>query len=42
MTPHKAKSTGHIDGAVGLFNAFIAYDRAKQIYKEQIPEFFKI
>lgn len=42
LTPHKAKSSGHIDGAVALFNAFVAYDRAKQIYAEQIPEYFKI
>ncbi len=42
LTPHKSKSTGHIDGAIGIFNAFVAYDRAKQIYKEQIPEYFKI
>lgn len=42
LTPHKAKSSGHIDGAVALFNAFVAYDRAKQIYFEQIPEYFKI
>ena len=42
LTPHKAKSSGHIDGAVALFNAFVAYDRAKQIYSEQIPDYFKI
>lgn len=42
LTPHKSKSTGHIDGAVGLFNAFIAYDRAKSIYQSQIPDYFKI
>ena len=42
LTPHKAKSSGHIDGAVALFNAFVAYDRAKQIYAEQIPDYFKI
>ncbi len=42
LTPHKSKSSGHIDGAVALFNAFVAYDRAKQIYAEQIPDYFKI
>ena len=42
LTPHKAKSSGHIDGAVALFNAFVAYDRAKNIYAEQIPDYFKI
>lgn len=42
LTPHKAKSSGHIDGAVALFNAFVSYDRAKQIYAEKIPDYFKI
>lgn len=42
VTPHKSKSTGHIDGAIGIFNAFVAYDRAKGIYKDMIPEYFKI
>jgi phage terminase large subunit-like protein len=42
LTPHKSKSSGHIDGAVALFNAFVAYDRAKNIYAEQIPDYFKI
>lgn len=44
LTPHKSKSTGHIDGAIGIFNAFIAYERAKTfpLYKEQISEYFKI
>lgn len=42
LSPHKLRSSGHIDGAVGLFNAFVAYDRAKQIYAEQIPNYFKI
>lgn len=30
--PNKAKSTGRIDGVAGLFDAIVAYDRAKQIY----------
>ena len=34
ITPHKSKSTGHIDGAVALFDAFIAYDRAKVAYQK--------
>ena len=38
----KAKSTGHIDGCIGVFNSEIAYTRAKEIYKDQIPDFFKI
>ena len=42
LSPHKLRSSGHIDGAVGLFNAFVAYERAKKIYEEQIPDYFKI
>lgn len=42
LTPHKSKSTGHIDGAVGIFDAFVAYDRAKQVYGNDIERFFKI
>lgn len=42
VTPHKSKSTGHIDGTIGIFNAFIAYDRSKEIYKNIIPDCFKI
>lgn len=42
LSPHKLRSSGHIDGAVGLFNAFVAYERAKKIYEEQIPNYFKI
>ena len=42
LTPHKSKSTGHIDGAIGIFNAFVAYDRSKAIYKGAIPEYFKL
>lgn len=42
ITPHKAKSTGHIDGAVGLFIAFVAYQRAKPLYEMHLPDLFKI
>ena len=44
LTPHKAKSTGHIDGAIGIFNGFVAYERAKQIYKDnpKIADLFQI
>ena len=44
MTPHKSKSTGHIDGAIGLFNSYIAYERAKQIpdYIDALSKYFKI
>ena len=44
LSPHKAKSTGHIDGAIGVFNSFVAYQRAKncRAYIEQIPQFFVI
>lgn len=44
MTPHKSKSSGHIDGAIGLFNAYVAYERAKQLpdYIDSIGQYFKI
>lgn len=42
ITPHKAKSTGHIDGAVGLFIAFVAYQRAKPLYEAHLPDLFQI
>ena len=43
LSPHKAKSTGHIDGAIGVFNAFVAYQRAKELdYKNELPELFTI
>jgi len=42
MSPHKAKSTGHIDGTIGIFNAIIAYFRAKELYAEALIDNFKI
>lgn len=42
LSPHKAKSTGHIDGAMGLFFCLIAYDRAKPLYESDIPDYFLI
>ena len=42
LSVNKAKSNGHVDGCIGLYNCEIAYDRAKQIYEEQIPDYFKI
>lgn len=44
LSPHKAKSTGHIDGAVGMFNAFTAYQRAKELdeYKATLAALFTI
>ena len=44
LSPHKAKSTGHIDGAVGVFNAFVAYQRAKEmpLYANRIGHLFRI
>ena len=42
LSVSKAKSTGHIDGCIGVFNSEIAYIRAKEIYKDAIPDFFKI
>ena len=44
LSPHKAKSTGHIDGAIGIFNAFVGYQRAKEMeeYKSSLAELFTI
>ena len=44
LSPHKAKSTGHIDGAIGVFNAFVAYQRAKEmpLYANRIAKYFRI
>jgi len=44
MTPHKSKSHGHIDGSIGLFNSYIAYERAKELpcYADTISQYFKI
>lgn len=44
LAPHKAKSTGHIDGAIGIFNAFVAYQRAKELdeYKTVLAPLFEI
>ena len=42
LSVSKAKSTGHIDGCIGVFNSEIAYTRAKEIYQESIPEYFEI
>jgi phage terminase large subunit-like protein len=44
LYPHKAKSTGHIDGAIGLFNAFVGYERAKELdeFKVALAKYFTI
>lgn len=42
LSVSKAKSTGHIDGCIGLFNSEIAYIRAKELYKDAIPDYFVI
>lgn len=42
LSVNKAKSNGHVDGCIGLYNSEVAYTRAKQIYAEQIPDYFKI
>lgn len=42
LSVSKAKSTGHIDGCIGVFNSEIAYIRAKEIYQDAIPEYFEI
>lgn len=42
VSPHKAKSTGHIDGALGIFISLVAYFRAKPLYEEDLPQYFQI
>lgn len=44
LSPHKAKSTGHIDGAIGVFNSFVAYQRAKEFpsYQQHLSQYFTI
>jgi len=44
LSPHKAKSTGHIDGAMGILDGFVAYQRAKELedYKNALSELFVI
>lgn len=44
LSPHKSKSTGHIDGAIGVFNSFVAYQRAKELeeYRTALTELFTI
>lgn len=41
-SPNKNKSTGHIDGAMGIFDALVAYERAKTLYEQDLPELFQI
>lgn len=44
LSPHKAKSTGHIDGAIGTLNSFVGYMRAKQLpdYRDRLSRYFQI
>jgi len=44
LSPHKAKSSGHIDGTIGVFNAFVGYQRAKELeeYKERLTNLFTV
>ena len=44
LSPHKAKSTGHIDGAIGALNAFVGYMRAKELpdYRTILSKYFCI
>ena len=43
LSPNKLKSTGHIDGAMGIFDAFVAYQRAKAMEDYKIiSEYFQI
>ena len=45
LSVSKLKSTGHIDGCIGLFNAEIAYNRAKELYQyadyEEVRKLFE-
>lgn len=45
LSVSKLKSTGHIDGCIGLFNSEIAYNRAKEIYQyvdaEEVRKLFE-
>ena len=34
LSVSKLKSNGHIDGCIGIYNSEIAYNRAKEVYKE--------
>lgn len=41
LSVSKLKSTGHIDGCIGIYNSEVAFRRAKEIYKEtSIAELF--
>lgn len=44
LSPAKSKTTSHIDGAIGLFNSFVAYQRAKELedYKNNLSDLFII
>lgn len=38
LSVSKLKSTGHIDGCIGIYNSEVAYVRAREIYKESVIE----
>ena len=41
LSVSKLKSNGHIDGCIGVYNSEIAYNRAKEVYKDtQIGDLF--
>lgn len=44
FAPAKNKSNGHIDGTIGIFNAFVAYQRVKELYRQEVSivEYLKI
>lgn len=44
LSPHKAKSTGHIDGAIGVLNSIVAYMRSKEMkeYQMYLSKYFQI
>jgi phage terminase large subunit-like protein len=44
LSPAKSKTTSHIDGSIGIFNSFVAYQRAKELedYKNNLSDLFTI
>jgi len=43
LSPQKSKSRGHIDGAMGIFDAFVGYQRAKALEEYSVlVDYFKI
>lgn len=44
LSPAKSKTTSHIDGSIGIFNSFVAYQRAKELedYRNNLSDLFII